>query len=158
MTRRKLLWALAALAELRCVPAHAETPAFSRRLVVVDDLTGFAIGGYDPLAYFVEGRPRPGDKNFQLDWHGATWLFNSEGNMAAFQESPQIYAPVFGGYCAYAVSQGFPAEGNPNHFAIIDKQLYLFASPANRIAFLEGGASILVRARQKWPDVSRDLP
>lgn len=130
----------------------------NRRHLVVDETTGLAIGGYDPLAYFVDGQARRGAPEFQFDWRGATWLFLNEGNLAAFHERPEVYAPVFGGYCAYAVSRGRPAEGSPLHFAVLAGRLYLFANAASRIAFLEGGAAIIAEAVRRWPEVSRDLP
>ena len=32
-----------------------------------------AIKGYDPVAYFTEGRAVRGSPEFEHDWHGATW-------------------------------------------------------------------------------------
>lgn len=130
----------------------------NRRHLVVDETTGLAIGGYDPLAYFVDGQARRGAPEFQFDWRGATWLFLNEGNLAAFHERPEVYTPVFGGYCAYAVSRGRPAEGSPLHFAVIAGRLYLFANAASRLAFLEAGPAIIAEAVRRWPEVSRDLP
>ena len=56
-----------------------------------------AIGGYDPVAYFLDGQPHRGVEDFQFDWARATWLFGSEGNLVAFKDRPDVYAPVFGG-------------------------------------------------------------
>lgn len=141
------------------VAARAQTAvAPRRRHLVFDETTGLAIGGYDPVAYFVDGYARRGVTDFQTDWRGATWLFLNEGNLGAFVERPDVYTPAFGGYCAYAVAQGRPAEGSPLHFAVIGGRLYLFANAASRIAFLESGAAIITEATRRWPEVSRDLP
>src|SRR5438067_391670 len=43
--------------------------------VVADKLSGVAIGGYDPVAYFVAGRAVSGSPDFQLAWNGAAWRF-----------------------------------------------------------------------------------
>jgi hypothetical protein len=157
--RRDTLIGLAAAA-LTGASSLAAAPALppGRRLTVIDETTGLALGGYDPVAYFVDGAPRLGDARLQLDWHGAGWTFVHEGNLGAFRDRPEVYAPVFGGYCAYAVSGGYPGEGSPFHFQIIHDRLYLFASAVNRLAFLEGGEAILARAAERWPDVARDLP
>lgn len=36
---------------------------------------GLAIDGYDPVAYFTEGKPEKGRTEFTLDWAGTTWRF-----------------------------------------------------------------------------------
>ena len=38
---------------------------------------GVAIGGYDTVAYFTEGRPVKGDSRYSVMWKGAVWLFAS---------------------------------------------------------------------------------
>ena len=34
-----------------------------------------AIKGYDAVAYFKEGMPIKGSKNFEIEWKGAKWRF-----------------------------------------------------------------------------------
>jgi hypothetical protein len=155
-TRRRVLGAAGLAAAAAMLAPRAATAA--RRHLVVDPVSGLALGGFDTVAYFVDGAPRRGVPEHQIDWHGAAWLFVNEGNLAAFRERPDVYAPVFGGYCAFAVSKGRPAEGNPLHFALVDDRLYLFASASNRLAFLEGGAPLLAEAVRRWPAIAVDLP
>jgi YHS domain-containing protein len=59
---------------------------------------GVALKGYDPVAYFTMGRPVKGQKQFQHDWQGATWLFKSHDHLTLFQKNPEKYAPQYGGY------------------------------------------------------------
>ena len=96
-TRRAVL-IQAALAALAATQAAAD-PVFR-------NLWGQAIRGYDPVAYFTEGRPVEGRAEFKHDWNGATWQFASAEHRALFAENPERYAPQYGGYCAWAVSQG----------------------------------------------------
>ena len=65
---------------------------------VFSDLEGFAIRGTDPVAYFTEKRAVKGDKKITHKWQGATWLFTSAKNRAAFAKEPEKYAPQYGGY------------------------------------------------------------
>src|SRR5512139_1734747 len=67
---------------------------------------GLAIKGYDPVAYFAEGRPVPGLAENEFTWKGAKWRFASAEHRAMFRLYPDKYAPQYDGYCAYAVSQG----------------------------------------------------
>jgi len=67
---------------------------------VYTSFLGTAINGYDPVAYFKDGKPVEGDSAHKLEWQGATWHFKNAENKAAFAQSPETYAPQFGGYCA----------------------------------------------------------
>lgn len=61
---------------------------------------GIAIGGYDPVAYFTQGRPLVGSASHELRWNGATWRFASAESRTRFEANPEVYAPRFVGYCA----------------------------------------------------------
>lgn len=100
--------------------AGAEEPEVFTGLV-----SGVAVGGYDPVAYFKEGRPVEGSPGITLTYKGAEWRFTTPENRTAFEENPDAYAPQYGGYCAYAVSQGYTAKGDPQAWTIVDGRLYL---------------------------------
>jgi YHS domain-containing protein len=84
-----------------------------------------AIKGYDVVAYFTEGKAVKGTKQFTHEWKGATWFFANAENLATFMGSPESYAPQYGGYCAWAVSQGNTADIDPDSWKIVDGKLYL---------------------------------
>ena len=50
---------------------------------------GGAIRGYDPVAYFTQGRPVEGKHAHRHEWMGATWSFASAENRAAFAADPE---------------------------------------------------------------------
>ena len=60
--------------------------------------TGLAISGFDPVAYFTEGKALFGRPEFELNLDGAVWRFTNEGNRGAFAKHPKVYAPRFAGY------------------------------------------------------------
>ncbi len=130
-----------------------------KRYHFLSDLyTGLAIGGIDPVAYFVDGAVRAGVAEHELDWGGTTWHFVNEGNLAAFRLNPEVYAPKFGARCAYAMAQGISAEGRPEYFAIHRDRLYLFANAANRTAFLANPDALAAEADRVWPGLMRFEP
>ena len=86
---------------------------------------GFAINGYDPVAYFTEGEPVEGLDEHTLTWNDATWRFANAKNLEAFEADPETYAPRYGGYCAYAVSRNYTASTDPDAWTIHDGKLYL---------------------------------
>lgn len=86
---------------------------------------GVAVGGYDPVAYFEDAKARPGEQDITLEHDGAIWRFATPENKAAFAADPARYAPQYGGYCAWAVSRGYTAKGDPNAWKVVNGKLYL---------------------------------
>lgn len=84
-----------------------------------------AIKGYDPVAYFTAGKPVKGASKYSYEWMGATWYFASPEHRDTFAKTPEKYAPQYGGYCAYAVSQGNVAAIDPRAWKIVAGKLYL---------------------------------
>lgn len=90
-----------------------------------------AVGGYDTVAYFTEGKPVKGSKDFTTKYMGAEWRFASQENLNLFLADPAKYAPQYGGYCAWAMggadngTRGFTAKGDPEVWKIVDSKLYL---------------------------------
>lgn len=151
-----LLWS-ASPAFAGSAAAPEEAAGTTTQRVVVDAQTGFAIGGFDPVAYFAEGVATPGRDGIEANWEGAIWRFANDGDRQAFLESPEIYAPQFGGHCAYAAATGAPAEGNPLIFAIAGGRLYLFQGSDERARFLAKPEELATAARRNWPGLASGL-
>lgn len=148
ITRRSFIATSAALplAAALAVPAlAAEPPVFSQR--------GVAIKGTDPVAYFTEGRPVEGSADFTADYDGATWHFASVENRDTFMADPAAYAPQFGGYCAYAVSQGYTASISPNAWTIHEGKLYLNFNRAVRAIWSRDVPGNIAKGNANWPAV-----
>ena len=128
--------------------AHAASPEIYTGLV-----KGVAVGGYDPVAYFTEHKPVPGRGDILYSWKGVTWRFASKANRAAFMANPEKYAPQYGGYCAYAVSQGGIAKGDPMVWTIVGGKLYLNLSPAVQTLWAKDEAGYIKAADKSWPGV-----
>lgn len=150
-TRRSVLSAaaLGALALLSARPARADAPA-----VYAED--GVAIGGTDPVAYFAEGAPRAGSAEHSLDWNGATWRFASAANRDAFAADPEAYAPQYGGYCAWAVAEGYTAPIDPEAWRIEDGRLFLNYSRRVQRRWERDVPGNIARADGNWPAVLAD--
>lgn len=115
-----------------------------------DHYTGFAIGGYDPVAYFVDKDARPGTACCEAEWGGVSWRFVNQGNRAAFLEAPSVYAPRFGGHDALSLARGAFAAGDPEIWAVWDGELYLFRSAANRAVWLMDPTAFKEKAAGNW--------
>lgn len=112
---------------------------------------GLAIKGYDPVAYFTEGRPVAGNRDFEYEWRDATWRFASAENRDRFAADPERYAPQYGGFCAWAVSQGQTAPIDPAAWRIVDGRLYLNYSAEVQQTWEEDVSGNIKRADANWP-------
>lgn len=121
--------------------------------VAINASTGLAISGFDPVSYFVNGKPKIGRPGLELRLDGVVWRFVNEGNRAAFAEHPDVYMPRFGGFDAVAIARGKSVPGHPLFWAMNGERLYLFYNDDERAAFLAEPAAIIERATRKWPQV-----
>jgi YHS domain-containing protein len=70
------------------------------------DSKGVILKGYDAVAYFTQGKPVKGNPAIKSNYQGATYLFASAADKAAFDKNPAKYVPQYGGFCAFGVSVG----------------------------------------------------
>jgi len=103
----------------------AAAPALALSPVNKSLLGGVAIDGYDPVAYFTDGKPVEGSADYSFEWQGATWRFASAEHRDRFAGQPERWAPQYGGYCAWAVSQGHTADIDPAAWTVVGEKLYL---------------------------------
>ena len=125
--------------------------------IVSDKVSGVAIFGVDPVAYFTDGAMVEGKPDVETTVAGVIWRFVNQGNLQAFSANPDVYAPRFGGYDPVAVSEGHPTAGTPVLWAIHEQRLYLFFSEANLNRFKAAPERYLTAAEQGWPSVTQKL-
>ncbi len=117
----------------------------------INNSPGATLKGYDAVAYFTEGKPVKGNKRYEYDWMGAKWHFSSAENRDLFAKNPGQYAPKYGGYCAYAVSQGVTADIDPMAWKIVDGNLYLNLSQAVARIWSKDIPGYIAKADKNWP-------
>ena len=120
--------------------------------------TGFfgntAIKGYDPVAYFTESKAVKGDSDFEYEWMDADWRFSSQKNLDLFKTNPEKYAPQYGGYCAYAVSQNDTAGIDPDQFTVLNGKLYLNYNKSINTKWSKDRDQYIVDADKHWPGLA----
>src|SRR3954471_12466526 len=144
LSRRSVL--AAALLLARPVQAQNSSPRPEKRVV---------IKGYDPIAYFVEGRPTRGVPDFTADFDDMTYWFATATHRDMFVSDPDRYAPQFGGLCTISLSMGQLAEPDPEAWAIADGKLYLFSAKAGVTYFQQQTSSIVTKAAEVWPGLHK---
>jgi len=127
-------------------------PAFAQTKSLLNlDKAGVAIQGYDPVAFFTDGKPVEGKPEFPARHNGALYYFTSKEHRDLFKADPAKYEPAFGGYCAYGVSRNKLVEIDINAFQIVDGRLLLQYSKGVRDDFNKDTKGNLGKANANWP-------
>ena len=125
--------------------------------IFTDLYSGLALFGHDPVAYFVDGRARRGEREYEVAWGNTYWHFVNKGNAAAFVDAPDVYCPLYGGYDPIGVARGVPQPTDPRVFLILAERLMLFGSDWTRREFLSGPPGYTALAGARWPKVRDQL-
>ena len=128
-------------------------PALAKPEVNKSFLGGVAIEGTDPVAYFTDAKAVIGSSKFSHRWNGAEWRFKNAANRDTFAKTPGKYAPAFGGYCAWAVSQGYTAGIDPEAWTIHEGTLYLNYSKNIQEQWAQDISGNIAKGRRNWPGV-----
>jgi hypothetical protein len=152
LSRRSMLWMVpgATLA----VPLGTLLLPGQGRAAQVNAEGGVAVRGTDVVAYVTQGRPVAGSAAFTHDWAGATWRFASAAHRDLFAADPQRYAPAYGGFCAFAVSEGYTAPIDPAAWRIVDGRLFLNYDRAVQRRWERDIPGRIARADARWPELS----
>lgn len=105
--------------------ARAEPPINTLKPGLFGGRSDTAIVGYDPVAYFTDGKPIKGTDSYVYEWKGAKWKFASQDHLDKFKADPDKYAPQYGGYCAYGVANDHLVSIEPDKFTVLNGKLYL---------------------------------
>jgi enamine deaminase RidA (YjgF/YER057c/UK114 family) len=124
------------------LPAHAQE-------------SKLAISGFDPVAYFTDGKPVEGQPAFEHLWHNARWRFVSAAHRDLFASNPEQYAPQFDGYCAMgvmgvAVAAAHKDTVDPQAWAIVDGKLYLTHTKGSMENWRQNAGDNIKKAEVNW--------
>jgi YHS domain-containing protein len=113
-------------------------------------LNNVILKGYDPVAYFKEGKAVMGSPFITSTYKGATYLFASRVDKADFDKSPAKFEPQYGGYCAYSMSKGERHDIDPKAFHIYKGKLYVCGTPEQLKKFSANIEENRSKADQNW--------
>ncbi len=120
--------------------------------VKLDDEARVMLAGADVVAYFTDGRYRPGEPRFTSHYQDVAFRFASAEHQALFDAEPAKYLPQFGGYCANGIAYAIPWGGDANTWRMIDGKLYIFGGQGSKDAFELDVAGNLALAQRYWRD------
>lgn len=152
-SRRSMLWMVPG-ATIAVPLGTLLFPSISEAMQVNAE-EGIAVRGTDVVAYFTEGRAVAGRPEFTFAWRGATWRFASAANRDRFATDPERYAPAYGGFCAYAVSEGYTAPIDPEAWRIVDGRLFLNYDRSIKRRWERDIPGRIARGDANWPRLSQ---
>lgn len=131
-----------------------ETVRSTQELVNVAGESRIALSGYDPVAFFTDGKPTNGSPFISAEHNGAIYLFASDEHKSMFVNDPERYVPQCGGFCAYGVGLGklFPVDIST--WQIRDGKLYLNLNAAIVSEFNGDIEQNVRKAEQNWLHMS----
>lgn len=138
-----------------CLLLLLSTYAANAQEVINVDKSGLALKGYDPVAYFTDGKPVQGSSEFTASYKGGKYQFASAEHKAAFEQEPAKYAPQFGGFCGYAASINKLAVIDPNYFQVLHGRLVLQHNKKAWDLWQQDVEGNLKKADANWPSLSK---
>ena len=109
--------------------------------------------GYDPVAYFKQGKAVPGKRSISSTYNGVTYFFASEADKADFDQNPKKFEPQYGGFCANGMAHGRKSDSDPNVFWIYKGNLYVCITPAAKAEFTSNPDANVSRADRLWLNI-----
>ena len=131
---------------LAAVPTTASGGSFFEK-------DGAALRGYDPVAYFTEGKPVKGSPAYTVLYQGSMFHFASQANRDLFKGDPGRYAPQYDGFCAYGTAGGYKAAIDPAAFSIVEGKLYLNYNADIQKKWRADIPGYIKKADKNWPTV-----
>jgi YHS domain-containing protein len=106
--------------------------------------------GYDPVAYFTDGKATPGTTEFEYVWDGLLFRFASAAHRDLFKADPEKFAPQFAGSCAMSLTRGLKIEADPNNWTISNGKLFVFAGPGGPEKLRQDPSAAVTQAMANW--------
>jgi len=119
-----------------------------------------SISGYDPVAYFTDGKPVQGKSEIEYLWHKLRWRFANEAHRNLFTKDPDRYTPQYDGYCAMGVADseaGHKDTVDPEAWTIVDGKLYLTHMSQAMDDWRQNPTEYIKQADANWVAI-KDLP
>jgi YHS domain-containing protein len=116
------------------------------------DESRLVLRGYDVVAYSLQGRAVPGDRQFSATYEGATYRFSSAEHLAAFRSEPSRFQPAYHGFDATGIVFAIPEAADPTVWRVAQGRVFVFADAASKAAFELDLERNIALADRYWQD------
>lgn len=107
--------------------------------------------GYDPVAYFTQGKPVRGLHTIAAAAGDRTYYFASSDDRATFERSPSRYEPQYGGFCSNGTAYNVKMGSDPTQFEVRDGRLFIFGDVLGHEMWLLDPGENIAHADGLWP-------
>jgi YHS domain-containing protein len=148
---------LTLLTSILLVAVHAQVPTKSPdgKFTLNLDENGCMLLGYDVVAMqTMPDKTLKGDKTFESNFQGAKYWFISANNKALFDADPAKYAPLYGGFCAIAVTEGNLRSIQVWTHELINGHLIVNHNAKAKGLWDKNPNKRYKKAEKKWPEVN----
>lgn len=114
---------------------------------------GVILQGYDAVAYFAGTKAVKGESKYFARYNGATYWFATEQNQTMFKDHPEMFAPRYGAFSGYGISQGKLLPSHPEIFEVVDGHLIFLNSPEEKDEFQKDLSGNISKADTNWPEL-----
>jgi YHS domain-containing protein len=109
--------------------------------------------GYDPVAYFTQGKPVKGTPQHQVKLPDRSYYFASAEHKALFEQQSAKYEPQYGGFCSSGAAFAVKLGSDPTSWQIMDGRLFIFGDVLGHEAWKVDPAWNIKNADALWPQV-----
>ena len=106
--------------------------------------------GYDPVAYFKQGKAVRGKRSIWSTYNGVTYFFASKADKTDFDQNPKKFEPQYGGFCANSMAKGEKKASDPTQFFIYKGKLYVCSAPAAKSELTSNPDAKISAADSNW--------
>ena len=130
----------------------------SNRVISDGPHANLMLRGYDPVAYFTDGKPLPGKVDIAVQHEGLDYRFTSEEHRKMFLADPQHYVPKYGGFCAQGIAYAVMFGGEAEKFQIINDRLFIYGDQGAIDAWNSSPKKHLEYAEHYWNTEMKETP
>lgn len=112
---------------------------------------GVALSGYDVVAYFTDADAVRGDPVISHRWQGVDWFFSSDVHRALFVANPELYMPLYGGFCGIGAAHGGLVPSSPTAWTVHEGKLVLNMNQQVAETWRYNPNINIERADRNWP-------
>jgi YHS domain-containing protein len=109
--------------------------------------------GYDPVAYFTQGKPIKGTAQYQVKLPERSYYFASAEHKALFEANAAKYEPQYGGFCASGAAYALKLSSDPSAWEIMNDRLFIFGDSLGYEAWKLDPAWNVGHADALWPQI-----
>ena len=109
--------------------------------------------GYDPVAYFTQGKPVKGTPQHQVKLPERTYYFASAEHKNLFETNAAKYEPQYGGFCSSGAAFAIKLGSDPTSWQIYEGRLFIFGDVLGHEAWKVDPAWNVGHADKLWPSI-----